>query len=154
MAAREPAGSDCLPVLHEGQVVGVLNVASHTEDEIEPAARDAVDVIVAQLGAVLTRVRADTALRESEQRFRLLIQRVPVVFYISALDEVGTTIYLSPQIEALLGYTPQEWIADPDLWQRCLHPSDRDRVLAEFEHMRNTGQPMQCEYRTVARDGH
>ncbi|MGC8877930.1 MAG: CHASE domain-containing protein [Anaerolineae bacterium] len=93
------------------------------------------------------------ALQETEERFRTLVQQVPVVVYLSLLDEVGTTLYISPQLTAMLGYTPEEWIAQPDLWQRCLHPDDRARVLAAYETMRAGGAPMNCEYRTIARDG-
>jgi PAS domain S-box-containing protein len=99
-------------------------------------------------------VRARTAaLQETEKRFRTLVQQVPAVVYVSLLDEVGTTLYISPQLTTLLGYMPEEWIAQPDLWQRCLHPDDRARVLAAYETMRTDGAPMNCEYRTIARDG-
>ncbi len=93
------------------------------------------------------------ALQESEERFRTLVQQVPAVVYLSLLDEVGTTLYISPQLTTMLGYTPAEWIAQPDLWQRCLHPDDRARVLAAYETMRDGGAPTNCEYRTIARDG-
>ncbi|PWH19809.1 MAG: hypothetical protein DDG58_04300 [Ardenticatenia bacterium] len=99
-------------------------------------------------------VRERTAvLQETEERFRTLVQQVPAVVYLSLLDELGTTLYISPQLTTLLGYTPEEWIAQPDLWQRCLHPDDRARVLAAYETMRTSGGPMNCEYRTIARDG-
>ncbi|MGQ9792154.1 MAG: CHASE domain-containing protein [Anaerolineae bacterium] len=92
-------------------------------------------------------------LQETEERFRTLVQQVPAVVCLSLLDEVGTTLYISPQLTTMLGYTPEEWIAQPDLWRRCLHPDDRARVLAAYETMRNGGAPMNCEYRIIARDG-
>ncbi|MDW8071338.1 MAG: CHASE domain-containing protein [Anaerolineae bacterium] len=99
-------------------------------------------------------VRERTAtLQETEERFRTLVQQVPAVVYLSLLDEVGTTLYISPQLSTMVGYTPEEWIAQPDLWQRCLHPDDRARVLAAYETMRTDGVPMNCEYRYVTRDG-
>jgi len=93
------------------------------------------------------------ALRETEERFRTLVQQVPAVVYVSVLDEVGTTLYISPQLTDMVGYTPDEWIAQPDLWQRCLHPDDRERVLAAYKAMCAGGAPMNCEYRYIARDG-
>jgi diguanylate cyclase (GGDEF)-like protein/PAS domain S-box-containing protein len=60
---------------------------------------------------------------------------------------------MSPQVTAMLGFRPQEWIADPDLWPSRLHPNDRARVLAQSDRANATGQPFLQEYRLIARDG-
>ena len=54
------------------------------------------------------------------------MEQIPAIVYVDLADEHMTTSYVSPQIEALLGYTPQEYIDDPDLWATMLHPDDRD----------------------------
>jgi len=98
--------------------------------------------------------RHDTAraLAEAEARFRTLVEHMPAVVHISALDETASTIYMSPQVEGLLGYAPEEWLADPELWVRVLHPDDRDEML-RLNQQHATGQPMSFEYRMLARDG-
>ncbi|MEX0992149.1 MAG: PAS domain-containing protein [Actinomycetota bacterium] len=90
---------------------------------------------------------------EAEERYRTLIEQIPAAAYIDALHGSGVTIYISPQAEDLLGYTAQEWVDDPDLWERLIHPDDRDRVLEEDERVRDD-QPFDMEYRMIHRDGH
>ncbi len=98
-------------------------------------------------------VRTRTAqLARAEAQYRTLVEQVPVMIYQAALDAVGSTLYVSPQIETLLGFTPVEWMAAPDLWSRQLHPDDRERVLAEFAHCRHTGEPFRSEYRILTHD--
>ena len=60
---------------------------------------------------------------------------------------------MSPQVEEMLGYTQEEWLDDPDLWVKLLHPEDRERALAEANHARATGETFDAEYRLVSRDG-
>jgi PAS domain S-box-containing protein len=99
------------------------------------------------------RKRAEEALRKAHERYRTLVEEVPAVVYAAEFGEAGAWSYVSPQIESLLGFTPEEWTADPNLWARRLHPEDRDRALAEDEHCRRTGEPLRSEYRMLARDG-
>ena len=65
----------------------------------------------------------------------------------AALDEVSSTIYVSPQAEDMLGAAPEEWLADPELFVQLLHPEDRERVLSEHVHANRTGAPLKLEYR-------
>ncbi len=63
------------------------------------------------------------------------------------------TPYISPQVEDLLGYSPEEWTQDADLFASLLHPEDRERVLVEDARTERTGEPFRMEYRLIARDG-
>ena len=64
------------------------------------------------------------------RRYRTLIEQLPLIVYVDALDEVSSNIFTSRQIEPLLGYTVEEWAAEANLFERLLHPDDRERVLA------------------------
>jgi PAS domain S-box-containing protein len=97
------------------------------------------------------RQRAEQALREAENRYRTLVEQIPAVTYVANIDEIGSTLYVSPQIEAILGFTPAEWLADPDLWFKQLHPADRERVLAQ-SHVVGTGM-LHLEYRLLTKHG-
>jgi PAS domain S-box-containing protein len=96
---------------------------------------------------------ADAARNEAEERYRSLVETLPAVVYIDELDEISTTIYMSPQIEQVLGYTAEEFRADPELWVRALHPHDRERVLADARRQLETLESFSNEYRMITRDG-
>ena len=91
--------------------------------------------------------------QEAEARYRLLVEQTPAVTYVDDLRTPNATVYVSPQVEALLGYRPDEWTADPAMWVGLLHPDDRERVLAETERTNVSGEPFSIEYRMIARDG-
>ena len=87
------------------------------------------------------------------RRYRTLIEQLPLVVYVDALDDVSSNIFTSRQIEPLLGYSVEEWASENDLFARLLHPDDRDRVLAAHTHTHETHEPLSIEYRLIARDG-
>ena len=86
-------------------------------------------------------------------RYRSIVEQIPAVTYIDALDDAASTVYISPQVETLLGYAPGEWIADPDLWLRLIHPDDRARALAENQRHNETGESFSLDYRIYRKDG-
>jgi diguanylate cyclase (GGDEF)-like protein/PAS domain S-box-containing protein len=89
-----------------------------------------------------------------EDLFRTIVEEGPLISYIDAPDEVASSVYVSPQIEQLVGYTVEEWMSDPELWPHLLHPDDRARALAENVRHNETGEPYRLEYRMIHRDGH
>jgi PAS domain S-box-containing protein len=96
----------------------------------------------------------EKALTESEARFRALVEQLPnTLIYMAALDERSTTLYISPQIEAILGYTQEEYRADPDIWAKSIHPEDHGRVMAEVARCHETGERLVIEYRIIRKDG-
>jgi len=104
-------------------------------------------------GAVRNLRALERHLRDAEERYRTLVERIPAVTYIDAMDDSSTTLYISPQVGPLLGYSPEEWLADPRLWERLLHPDDRDRVLGEHLRTNAAGEAYRAEYRLIARNG-
>jgi PAS domain S-box-containing protein len=95
-------------------------------------------------------------LREAEVRYRALVEQIPAITYTETEDETSPIgyrdVYISPQAEHILGYTPFEWQADPELWIRAMHPDDRDRVVQDDRASLQTGT-FTSEYRMIARDG-
>jgi PAS domain S-box-containing protein len=92
--------------------------------------------------------------REAQSRYQLLVERLPIIVYLSPVDKLEDTIYVSPQIESILGYSSDEWVADPQFWQTRLHPDDRDTVLNVVAESDLTGNPSTMEFRMLALDGH
>lgn len=94
-------------------------------------------------------------LRESERKFRSLVDHLPAVVYILAGDERQTTTYFSPRLKDLTGYTPSEAIAwrKASPWLSAIHPEDRVRVGAEAARAVAAGAPFRAEYRHARKDG-
>ncbi|HWO69826.1 MAG TPA: PAS domain S-box protein, partial [Actinomycetota bacterium] len=103
------------------------------------------------------RRRAEEERRRAEERFRTLVENLPAIVYIDEPDASrggrARPVYVSPQVETILGYSPEEWLADPDLWLRVVHPEDRGRVEEADLRTEETGEPFDVEYRALARDG-
>jgi len=102
---------------------------------------------------VTERKKAEEELFKAEAKYRTLVEQIPAVTYIAAVDRASTTLYVSPQIRILIGFSPEQYEADPDMWRKRLHPDDRERVTSELERTHKTGGPFSCEYRMFARDG-
>jgi len=74
------------------------------------------------------------------------------ITYSEALDD-GRTIAISPDVEEILGYTQDEWMADQLLWVQLIHFEDRQRVVEACEEANRIEQPFRAEYRMITRDG-
>ncbi len=85
--------------------------------------------------------------------YRVLVEQIPAITFMAVLDEGPNELYVSPQIEKVLGYSQKEWLEDPVLWYARLHPDDRERWHVEFARTCATGEPFRSEYRFLARDG-
>lgn len=140
-----------VPVMDSGLVrmmAGVGNRASPYRDvDVET-----VLLIANEIWRIVRQRRADKALRESEKNYRVLAEQVPAIIYRSGLSETNPTTYISAAI-AKLGYTPEEWIAHPGLWNSALHPQDRDQILRVLADIQNNGDAFSGEYRLRTKDG-
>ncbi len=96
-------------------------------------------------------------LREAEIAYRTLVEQIPAITYTQTPDPDSPTgfrdVFISPQTEALLGYSTYEWQIDPTLWIKATHPDDRDRVVANDRVAASSGTHFSEEYRMIARDG-
>jgi diguanylate cyclase (GGDEF)-like protein/PAS domain S-box-containing protein len=91
--------------------------------------------------------------RAAEERFRGLVESIEAIPYIAEWDARGTIRYISPQVDAVLGYPPERWYAGADVWEENLHPDDRERVLADSARTYTEERDFACEYRMHAADG-
>ena len=90
---------------------------------------------------------------ETEAKYRALVEQLPAVVYLGEYGDDGDWLYISPHIETILGYTPEEWLAHPAPMGQLTHPDDLDRARAEEERSLRNGTPYRAEYRMRARDG-
>jgi PAS domain S-box-containing protein len=97
-------------------------------------------------------VSADTS-SDVAARYQTLVEQIPAVVFMAFLDGGIGEAYVSPQIEAILGFTQEEWLNDPIRWYRQIHPDDRGRWNVDAARMFLSGEPLRAVYRVIARDG-
>jgi PAS domain S-box-containing protein len=97
--------------------------------------------------------RSEEGVRTSEARYRALVERIPAVVYEMDPDDERRTLFVSPHVEEVLGYSRAEWLDQPDIWIELLHADDREVVLAAHDRHSESGEPWDLEYRLIADDG-
>jgi diguanylate cyclase (GGDEF)-like protein/PAS domain S-box-containing protein len=96
---------------------------------------------------------AEQSQESAEERYRELLGRIPALTYVARTDATRSTAFVSAQAEPMTGFSPEEWMADPDLWPKQVHAEDRERVLGEYRRSLASGEAFLSEYRLVRRDG-
>ncbi|NOT06555.1 MAG: PAS domain S-box protein [Anaerolineales bacterium] len=158
-----------VPLKNGDTVIGVIQVVSYrlnayTENQLKLLESLALHIVSAEKNALLytqmqvelnERRQVEESLRDREEQYRTLVEQVPAVVYIDdAATEPGRTIYISPQIENILGFTVDEWRqGDLDSWLARIHPDDSQQTLAEYLRCFKDGEPIDSEYRMIAADG-
>ena len=88
-----------------------------------------------------------------EARYRALVEQIPAVVFMAYLDKGIGEAYVSPRIEAALGFSQDEWLEDPVRWYDQIYPDDKQRWSIEAAEMFLSGKPLKSAYRVLARDG-
>jgi len=99
------------------------------------------------------RRRTEHKLQAAQAAYRNLVEQLPGVVYMCEFGGDGDWLYVSPGIERLLGYTPEEWLAHPSPFRSHVHPQDYLWIMQQEVQSRSTGAPMDLEYRMRTRDG-
>jgi PAS domain S-box-containing protein len=149
-----------IPLIVAGQVLGSLCVADRqprhwTADQIATLT-DLADPVTAQLQQrvdLAARAELQQRLDDVEASQQALLERLPGVAYTLGPEPPNQVLSISPQIEVLLGEPAADWLGESDIWKRLVHPDDADRVAAECERTKQTGEPFSAEYRMRTRDG-
>jgi PAS domain S-box-containing protein len=127
-----------------------------SEQEQRVAARTAeLETVITQLEQQKAeRKITDEALLLSETRYRSIVERLPIVIYTTERISSRRTLYVSPEVESKLGYSPTEWTSKTVLWFASLHQEDRDRVLNSIANAKAGEElSLSLEYRLFGRDG-
>jgi PAS domain S-box-containing protein len=101
---------------------------------------------------ITQRKKAELQLEELERRYRNLVEQLPAVTYMDTADEEMSSIYVSPQVENVLGLSADAFMSD-DAWAAHLHPDDREAALRKLHEAVRAGVPFNLEYRMIRPDG-
>ncbi|MCC7261401.1 MAG: GAF domain-containing protein [Candidatus Latescibacteria bacterium] len=155
-AMPEPAAAvgwaGAVPLRHPtGKIIGTLAVGGclyplGSEDLAQLAN------LAQQAALAIERQQATLALRESELRYRGLVENLHAIIREADALTLATT-FVSPRAESLLGYPAGQWLAEPDFWARHIHPEDRDQTLATCRAFAARALDHTLQYRFLAHDG-
>ena len=113
-----------------------------------------------RLPVVITNAVAQNRLRReqaakllAEVKYQTLVEQTPAVVFLDDVDEAETTLYISPRIEELTGYSTEKWASGLDVWLNAIHPDDRQRITLANQVSHTTNEPFIEEYRFIRRDG-
>jgi two-component system cell cycle sensor histidine kinase/response regulator CckA len=95
----------------------------------------------------------EAELNAEKLRYRALVEQLPLVTYVNAVACDASPQYVSPQIEALLGYPLETWLAKPRPIRSIIHQDDLPAVVAEARRHEAEQTPFRAEYRVHAADG-
>jgi PAS domain S-box-containing protein len=88
-----------------------------------------------------------------DDRYKTLVEQLPAIVFMAFLDEGTGKAYVSPFIEATLGFSQAEWLEDPVRWYQQIHPEDKVRWSGEAARLLLTGEPLRSVYRVLSRRG-
>jgi PAS domain S-box-containing protein len=151
---RAEAASVTRRVLHRTRVREITRRAHRDGSLIDVELLAAPVVVGDELVGTYAIYHDIRELKRAEERYRALVEGLPLVTYVDEPTVEAKELYISPQIETLLGYSPQEWLADPEMFWSRMHPDDRERISAEDARTFAAGASHRVShYRLLARDG-
>jgi PAS domain S-box-containing protein len=122
--------------------------------------RDALGRATVLQGLVVDMTEArmiDRERREARVRYRSLVEAIPAITYLEEASpnapEESRFAFVSPQIERILGFTPEEATGDPYFFERTLHPDDLPRIREANDRAESSGEPFDEEFRQRTKDG-
>ena len=115
-----------------------------SEDEI-----NILKTLAGNIGSSINRIIDETAIYESEEKFKLLANNIPGTVYLSKYDENSSKIYLSDEIEKLTGYSKTDFLSNTLNFIDLIHPKDKNEVLLSQGRAINNGKQIHSIYRII-----
>jgi two-component system, cell cycle sensor histidine kinase and response regulator CckA len=147
-----------LPLRVAGMPFGVLAIYSEQVNSFEKSEVELLTEMANNLAFGITALRSQeesrrvtAALQEAEAKYRQLVEQVPAISYVAETGAFGPFLYMSPQVTTILGYKPEDCLADPHFWWEHLNPLDQPQALREDTW--EEGRLFHIDYRMRRNDG-
>ncbi|MBM4426330.1 MAG: PAS domain S-box protein [Chloroflexi bacterium] len=154
-----------LPLIFGGQAFGAFLFTSTARGKKRTDEKRLLELALASLTPVIqNHILPHTSLHENherdrvisellaEERYRMLVERMPIAMYLDQPDEHGACLYMSSKIMDLVGHSSQQFLDDHFLWNELIHAEDYPLAIATIAETIKNGEAI-AEYRMVARDG-
>ncbi len=165
--SKHSASFIAAPLAIGGRIIGMITAQSYklnayTESDLDLLVRIAGQVSIAVENSrlytaaqqeIAERQKVEEQLRAAEAKYRELVERVPAVIYSSETGAEGRWFYVSPQVETLLGFTPQEWMENPAIWFNHIHPDDQAYAVESERLAIAENHKIDMDYRMYTKDG-
>ena len=97
--------------------------------------------------------RSRTELEQNESQFRALVTNIPGVVYRCHIDSDWTAVYISENVEKLLGYPAENFMSGQRVLASCIHPEDRTSLAREIDEAVKAKRQFDLTYRMIDSDG-
>ncbi|MFV8328299.1 PAS domain S-box protein [Flavobacterium sp. ZS1P14] len=114
------------------------------EDEI-----NILQTLARNIAVSIERITNETAIYESEEKFRLLANNIPGTVYLSKYDNYATKIYINDEIEKLTGYPKSDFITNRLSFVDLIHPEDKEQTLLQQQEAVQNGNQIHLIYRIL-----
>ncbi len=139
-----------IPISYEGKLIGCLDLASHSAEEIPQSSRNAIEILAGQVAQAIAHARLLSTLKESEERYRIIYDYTgdPIYTYDTNLTLIG----VNKKACELIGYSEEEIVGKNILELNILHPGDIERAARDIQRL-FAGEVVNDEVRFIRKDG-
>ncbi len=139
-----------LPISHHNHVIGCLNIASHSLEKVPFTSRNALEAIAAQIGGAILRLQAEAELRESEEKYRTMLENIEDGYY--EVDLKGNFPFFNKSMCKIIGYTAEEMVGMN--YQDYLGKKNAKKIFRAFNNVLRTGKSHKLfDWEIIRKDG-
>lgn len=142
------------PIMVAEHVYGLLYFAAkYSGPEFDKRDESMARTMATQLAVAYHNATLLASVKDAEAKYRSLVEQMPATTFVADVDDPWTMLYVSPQIETMLGFPGSDWMKGPARWLSQVHPEDRARLDVELGRSRGVGERLHEEYRLLSKDG-
>ena len=138
-----------IPIMGKGQLIAILNLASHSQDSFPTETRRVLETIAVQIGGTLLRLRTDASLRMSEGKYRALVENAYEIIVVAQGERL---VFVNRAATKITGYSDEELTSGS--FAKLIHPADREFVQRRyFDRVKGENVPQRYEFRIRHKNG-